>query len=397
MSKEILNVVDAVSHEKGVAKEVIFGALEAALASAAKKKHGGDIEVRVEIDRATGDYRTFRRWEVLPDEEEIEAPERQLHLSEARARDPQAEVGGYVEEPMENPSFGRIAAQAARQVIVQKVREAERAQVVEAYQGRVGEMLTGIVKRVERGNAYVDLGGNAEAIIPREEMIPREALRPGDRVRCYLYDVRSEPRGPQLFCSRTRPELLVELFKLEVPEAGQGLIEIVGAARDPGSRAKIAVKSNDPRIDPVGACVGMRGSRVQSVSNELAGERIDIIHRPRRPERAPRERADGLGDQRDDRGRGRREGRAREPGPGADVHGAARRRRATCCSRGPWRRRSRSPARVRRTTCSASRAWTRSWPTVSPRRASSRRRTSRSCRPTSWSSSRASTRSARAG
>ncbi len=277
MSKEILNVVDVVSAERGVDKEVIFEALEAALASAAKKRHGGDIDVRVEIDRRSGDYRTFRRWEVLPDDAELEAPERQLHLSEARTRDPQVEVGGHVEEPMENVAFGRIAAQAAKQVIVQKVREAERALVVEQYKDRVGEMLTGIVKRVERGNAYVDLGGNAEAIIPRDEMIPREALRPGDRVRCYLYEVRSEPRGPQLFCSRTRPELLVELFKLEVPEAGQGLIDIVGAARDPGSRAKIAVKSNDPRIDPVGACVGMRGSRVQSVSNELAGERIDII------------------------------------------------------------------------------------------------------------------------
>ncbi len=277
MGKEILNVVDVVSAEKGVDKEVIFEALEAALASAAKKKHGGDIDVRVEIDRDTGDYRTFRRWEIVPDEEELEAPERQMHLSEARKRDPEAEVGGYIEEPMENVAFGRIAAQAAKQVIVQKVREAERAQVVEQFKDRVGEMLTGVVKRVERGNAYIDLGGNAEAIIPREEMIPREALRPGDRVRCYLYDVRSEPRGPQLFCSRTRPELLIELFKLEVPEAGQGLVEIVGAARDPGSRAKIAVRSNDPRIDPVGACVGMRGSRVQSVSNELAGERIDII------------------------------------------------------------------------------------------------------------------------
>jgi N utilization substance protein A len=194
----------------------------------------------------------------VDDDAEIEAPEREVALTEARERDPSAEVGGYVEEPMESVEFGRIAAQTAKQVIVQKVREAERAKVVEAYEARTGERVTGTVKRVERGNVFLDLGSNAEAFIPRDEMIPREAVRPGDRVRGYLKDVRSEARGPQLFVSRTAPQFLVELFKLEVPEVGQELLEIRGAARDPGLRAKISVKSNDPRIDPVGACVGMR-------------------------------------------------------------------------------------------------------------------------------------------
>ncbi len=278
MNKEILLVAEAVSNEKGVDKEVIFEAIEAALASATRKRYPEDIDARVAIDRETGDYETFRRWEVVDDElEELELPAQQLRLSEAREQDPAAEVGGHVEQPMESVQFGRIAAQTAKQVIVQKVREAERAQVVEAYQDRVGELVMGIVKRVERGNVYLDLGNNAEAFIPREWMIPREPVRPGDRVRGLLVEVRSEPRGPQLFVSRTAAEFLVELFKLEVPEVGQGLIDIMGAARDPGLRAKIAVRSNDPRIDPVGACVGMRGSRVQTVSNELAGERIDII------------------------------------------------------------------------------------------------------------------------
>ncbi|HET7371679.1 MAG TPA: transcription termination factor NusA [Gammaproteobacteria bacterium] len=277
MNKEILLVADAVSNEKGVEKEVIFEAIEAALASATRKRHSGEIDARVSIDRQTGDYETFRRWEVLEDDAEIETPDSQLTLTEARERDAAIEVGGFIEEPLESVAFGRIAAQAAKQVIVQKVREAERAQVVEAYQDRVGELVMGIVKRLERGNVYIDLGNNAEAYIAREEMIPREAVRPGDRIRGFLREVRPEPRGPQLFVTRTAPEFLIELFKLEVPEVGQGLIEIKGAARDPGLRAKIAVQSHDQRIDPVGACVGMRGSRVQAVSNELAGERIDII------------------------------------------------------------------------------------------------------------------------
>ena len=277
MSKEILLVVEAVSNEKGVDKNIIFEALEAALATATKKRYEGDVEVRVSINRENGDYATFRRWQVIADEEPMEFPDRQITVSDARAVRPEIQVGGFIEEPMESVSFGRIAAQTAKQVIVQKVREAERAQVVDAYKHRVGELVTGLVKRVDRSGVILDLGGNAEALVGREDMIPRENVRSGDRLRGYLREVRSEVRGPQLFVSRTAPALLIALFKLEVPEAGEGLIEIVAAARDPGSRAKIAVKTNDPRIDPIGACVGMRGSRVQAVSNELAGERIDII------------------------------------------------------------------------------------------------------------------------
>ena len=279
MNKEILLVVDVVSNEKDVEKAIIFEAIEAALASATRKKHGGEIDVRVAIDRETGDYSSFRRWEVIaePDEEEGLHEERQLLIEDARQQDPGIQVGEFIEEPMESIAFGRIAAQTAKQVIVQKVREAERAKVVEAYSDRKGELVTGVVKRVDRGNVIMDLGGNAEAVILREEMISRESVRTGDRIRGYLYDVRAEQRGPQLFVSRTCPELLIELFKLEVPEVGEGLIEIKGAARDPGQRAKIAVQSKDSRIDPVGACVGMRGSRVQAVSNELNGERVDII------------------------------------------------------------------------------------------------------------------------
>ena len=315
MSKEILNVVEVVSAEKGVAKEIIFEAIEAALASATRKRHPEELDVRVSIDRETGDYETFRRWEIVDDaavvftQEEAEAaletrlaeappredgddvqgeaeepvgprvfdPNREILYSEASVRIPGLEVGDFAEDPIESVAFGRIAAQTAKQVIVQKVREAERAQVIEAYQDRVGEMVTGVVKRLERGSIILDLGGNAEAIVNREEVIPREIVRPGDRLRGYLRDVRAETRGPQLFVSRTAPELMVRLFTLEVPEIAEGLIEIMGCARDPGSRAKIGVRSNVARIDPVGACVGMRGSRVQAVSNELAGERVDII------------------------------------------------------------------------------------------------------------------------
>ena len=288
-SKEILMVVDAVSNEKGIDKEIIFEAIEIALATATRKRQLGDIDARVAIDRVTGEYETFRRWQVIDetlaagadeDDEDVlryEFPGRQYTLEAARELDPNLKHGDYIEEPMESVDFGRIGAQTAKQVIVQKVREAERAMVVEAYKDRVGELVTGIVKRVERGNVYLDLGGNAEAIVLREEMIPREAVRPGDRLRGYLREVSAEQRGPQLFVSRVAPEFLLELFKLEVPEVGQDLIDILAAARDPGLRAKIAVKSNDPRIDPVGACVGMRGSRVQTVSTELSGERVDII------------------------------------------------------------------------------------------------------------------------
>src|SRR3954471_12775398 len=271
-------VVDAVSNEKGVDKEVIFEALEAALASATRKKHGEELDVRVQIDRKTGDYDTFRRWKVFADDStELEVPERELRLDDAKDLNPEIEIGGFVEQGIESVAFGRIAAQQAKQVIVQKVREAERAQVVDAYRDRVSTLVSGVVKRVDRNGIYVDLGSNAEGFIPRTDMIPREQVKPQDRIKAFLKEVRSEPRGPQLFLTRTAPEFLIELFKLEVPEVGQGLIQILGAARDAGVRAKIAVKSNDPRIDPVGACVGMRGSRVQAVSNEIAGERVDII------------------------------------------------------------------------------------------------------------------------
>ncbi len=277
-NKEILLVVDAVSNEKGVGKEVIFGAIEAALAMATSKKHDIELDVQVVIDRATGDYETFRQWLVVEDtEEELELPDAQIELADALKKQKDIQVGEYIREPMESVEFGRIAAQTAKQVIVQKVREAERAQVVEQYQDKVGQMIGGTVKRVERGNVTLDLGGNAEAFIPREEMVPRESFRSGDRVRGYLKEIRPEGRGPQLIVSRIAPELLIELFKLEVPEISDDLIRIRGAARDPGLRAKIAVQAMESRIDPVGACVGMRGSRVQAVTNELAGERVDII------------------------------------------------------------------------------------------------------------------------
>lgn len=279
MSKEILLVVEAVSNEKDVPKEIIFEAIEAALAMATRKKHGGDIDVRVKIDRDTGNYKSFRRWEVVPDQdgEPLEAPERQITVSAAQALEPELQLGGFMEEEIESELFGRIAAQNAKQVIVQKVREAERAKIVERFQGREGELITGIVKKAERGTIVIDLGNNAEGFVPRDQVIPRETVRAGDRVRGYLYEVRSDLKGPQLFVSRTAPQLLIELFRLEVPEVGEGTIEILGAARDPGLRAKIAVRTKDTRIDPVGACVGMRGSRVQAVSNELFGERVDII------------------------------------------------------------------------------------------------------------------------
>ncbi len=285
--KEILQVVDVVSNEKGLDKDVIFEAIEAALASAAKRRHMEDIDVRVVIDRSTGDYEAFRRWEVLPDEDiegddenatvEFESDAKQIRLTEAREHDPELEVGDFIEEPMEPPEFGRIAAQAAKQVIVQRVRQAEREQVVDAFKDRVGELVHGKIERMERGGIVLDLGENAKAFIPSRHTIPGETARTHDRIRGYLYEVRPDQRGPQLFVSRSMSEFLVELFKLEVPEIGQELIEIKGAARDPGRRAKIAVHALDARTDPIGACVGMRGSRVQAVSNELAGERIDII------------------------------------------------------------------------------------------------------------------------
>lgn len=280
-NKEILLVVDVFSNEKDIEKEIVFHAVESALEAATLKRYSDPIIARVEINRKTGDYDTFRRWEVVeadPDfEGGLEFPQTQMFLEEALKQKPDIQVGDYIEEQIESVEFGRIAAQTAKQVIIHKIREAERKKIVEAYQDRVGELITGIVKRIEKGSVFLDLGSHVEAYIAREEMVPRESVRIGDRVRGYLKTVRSEQRGPQLFVSRTAPELLMALFRLEVPEVGEGMIEIKGAARDPGSRAKIAVKTNDPRLDPIGACVGMRGSRVQAVSNELAGERVDII------------------------------------------------------------------------------------------------------------------------
>ncbi|PPD31484.1 MAG: transcription termination/antitermination protein NusA [Methylomonas sp.] len=280
-NKEILLVADVFANEKEIDKEIIFQAIESALEAATIKRYENPIKARVAINRQTGDYVTYRRWLVVDANPEIngdvEFPSWQTLLEVAQFDNQDIQVGDYVEEEVESVAFCRIAAQTAKQVIIQKVREAERKKIVEAYKDRVGELITGVVKRLEKGSIYLDLGGHVEAYIAREDMIPREPIRMGDRVRGYLKDVRSEPRGPQLFVSRTAPELLIALFRLEVPEVGEGLINIMGAARDPGSRAKIAVKANDPRLDPVGACVGMRGSRVQAISNELAGERVDII------------------------------------------------------------------------------------------------------------------------
>ena len=276
MSKEVLLVVESVSNEKGVPASVIFEALELALATATKKRYEDDVELRVEINRQTGNYETFRRWTVVPDEE-FEEPAAQYTLDQAQERKADAQYGDVFEEKIDSIEFGRIAAQTAKQVIVQKVREAERAQVVEAYRDRVGDIIFGTVKKVTRDNVIVDLGNNAEALLAREDIIPRETFRVGARVRALLKEIRAENRGPQLILSRTAPAMLIELFRIEVPEIAEELIEVMAASRDPGSRAKIAVRSKDKRIDPQGACIGMRGSRVQAVSGELGGERVDIV------------------------------------------------------------------------------------------------------------------------
>jgi len=275
MSREILLLVDALAHEKNVEKAVIFTALELALASATKKRFQEDVDVRVEIDRNTGEYASFRRWQVTADDL-IENPAAQIGLSEASARDESLNEGDFVEESLENVEFGRIGAQAAKQVILQKVREAEREQVLNDFLARGEHLVTGMIKRMEKGNAIIEVG-RIEALLPREQMIPKENLRVGDRVRAYLMRVERGGRGPQLILSRIAPEFLIKLFELEVPEIEEGLLEIRSAARDPGLRSKIAVKSNDQRLDPVGTCVGMRGSRVQAVTGELAGERVDIV------------------------------------------------------------------------------------------------------------------------
>jgi N utilization substance protein A len=276
MSKEILLVAEAVSNEKGVPKDVIFEAIEIALATAAGKRYDEESDIRVVIDRESGDYETFRKWEVV-DDDVMALLGTQFTTEEAIEKDPELKPGDIFEEQIENVGFGRIAAQTAKQVIVQKVREAERGQIVDEYRSKVGQLLNGTVKKVTRDSVIVDLGNNAEAVLPREELIGRETFRMGDRIRAILMDVDPEARGPQLKLSRSSNEFLIELFRIEVPEISEQVIEIRGAARDPGSRAKIAVKTNDGRIDPVGACVGMRGSRVQAVSNELDNERVDII------------------------------------------------------------------------------------------------------------------------
>jgi transcription termination/antitermination protein NusA len=276
MAKEILLVADAVSNEKGVDKELIFQAIESALAMATKKRFDEDSTIEVSINRQTGDYETFRLWDVVADDVMAELG-KQLYVQEAREKKSMLAAGEVYREKIENAEFGRIAAQTAKQVIVQKVREAERAQMVDEYRDRMGELISGTVKKVTRDSIIVDLGNNAEGLLPRDQLIGREIFRMGDRIRTLLQEVRNESRGPQLFLSRSCPEMLVELFKIEVPEIAEDIIEIKGAARDPGLRAKIAVKTNDGRIDPVGACVGMRGSRVQAVSNELGGERVDIV------------------------------------------------------------------------------------------------------------------------
>ncbi|MDR9864320.1 MULTISPECIES: transcription termination factor NusA [Pseudomonas] len=276
MSKEVLLVVESVSNEKGVPASVIFEALELALATATKKRFEDEVDLRVEINRHTGSYETFRRWTVV-EENDLDDPAIETWPSKVAETHPGAQVGDVVEEKIESIEFGRIAAQTAKQVIVQKVREAERAQVVDAYRERLGEIISGTVKKVTRDNVIVDLGNNAEALLAREDIISRETFRVGVRLRALLKEIRTENRGPQLILSRTAPEMLIELFRIEVPEIAEGLIEVMAASRDPGSRAKIAVRSKDKRIDPQGACIGMRGSRVQAVSGELGGERVDIV------------------------------------------------------------------------------------------------------------------------
>jgi transcription termination/antitermination protein NusA len=278
MSKDFLLVIDSISNEKGVEKEVVFEAIEAALAQVTAKRYPEEVSIRVAIDRKTGDYDTFRCWTVVNHNQEEFASSKEILLDQAKELDPELEVGDVVEEPIESEKFGRIAAQQAKQVIIDKVRKAEKKKFFDVYRKRVGELITGVVKKVTGPAIILDLGENAEAVILREEMIPKEIVRNGDRIRAYLYSVKEDKRGPQLLLSRTRPEMLMELFKIEVPEIAEEVIEIKAAARDPGSRAKIAVKTNDGRIDPIGACVGMRGSRVQAVSGELGGERIDIVH-----------------------------------------------------------------------------------------------------------------------
>jgi len=275
MSRELLLLVDALAREKNVDKNIVLGALEQALASATKKRFQDDIDVRVAVDPVTGEYQSFRRWQIVADDA-MESDKHQVTLTQAQQKNPEAQLGAYVEQPLPAVEFGRIGAQAAKQVILQKIRDAEREQILSDFLQRDEHLITGVIKRMERGDAIIE-SGRVEARLPRDQMIPRENIRPGDRVRACLWKIDRTSRGPQIIVSRITPEFLIRLFELEVPELEDGLLEIKAAARDPGLRAKIAVKSNDPRIDPIGTCVGMRGSRVQAVTSELGGERIDII------------------------------------------------------------------------------------------------------------------------
>jgi len=275
MNREVLLLVDALGREKNVEKEIVFGALELALASATKKRFQEDVDVRASVDRTTGEFSFFRRWQVMNEGEVVE-PARQIVLSEAKMQNPEIQLSEYIEKPLGGLEVGRIGAQTAKQVILQKIRDAEREQILNDFLSRKESLVTGVIKRMERGNAIIE-SGRLEAMLPRDQMIPKENLRMGDRVRAYVWKTDRSSRGPQLILSRTAPEFLVKLFELEVPELEDGLLEIKAAARDPGSRAKIAVHSKDRRIDPIGTCVGMRGSRVQAVTSELAGERVDII------------------------------------------------------------------------------------------------------------------------
>ncbi len=275
MSREVLLLADALAREKNVDKEIVFSALEMALASATKKRFHDDVDVRVVVDRSSGDYEAFRRWQVVP-ADVLEFPSREISIDDAQEKDAEIQLEEYIEEPLEAIEFGRIGAQAAKQVIFQKIRDAEREQILTDFLMRKEHLVTGTIKRMERGNAIIE-SGRIEALLPRDQLIPKENLRVGDRVRAYLSRVERGGRGPQLILSRVAPEFVIKLFELEVPEIEEGLLEIMAAARDPGARAKIAVKSNDQRIDPIGTCVGMRGSRVQAVTGELAGERVDIV------------------------------------------------------------------------------------------------------------------------
>ncbi|WP_087688868.1 MULTISPECIES: transcription termination factor NusA [unclassified Pandoraea] len=276
MSREVLLLVDALAREKNVDKDVVFGALEAALASATKKRYTEDVDIRVHIDRESGEHESFRRWLVVPDEAGLQEPDKQILLFEAKEDNDAIELGEFVEEPVESVEFGRIGAQAAKQVILQRIRDAEREQILSDFLERGEKIMTGTVKRLDKGNLIVE-SGRVEALLRRDQLIPKENLRIGDRVRAYIVKVDRTARGPQIELSRTAPEFLIELFGMEVPEIEQGLLEIKSAARDPGVRAKIAVVAYDKRIDPIGTCVGIRGTRVQAVRNELGGENVDIV------------------------------------------------------------------------------------------------------------------------